>query len=323
MRGIAAITASDPARPSRHESFLIYSRYRYLRLAVMLIAIAIGLFIADRPYGTHYGGSWAGYTLGIAGALLIVWLTWFGYRKRSYPEVSGRLVGRLSAHVYFGLALLVVATLHTGFHFGWNVHSLAYALMCVVIASGLVGAFCYVRYPELMTTNRAGMTMRQMLGGIATLDDQLRDAALPLDEKSARFIELAIETTAIGGSVWRQLTGKYPGCTTAAAIAHMDAEATVLAAAPQELSEKSELEDSLGKSDSEDSTDKSEPEESLKNSIEQVRGLLDDKMALLVRVRRDVRYKAIMDLWLYVHVPLSIMLLAALFAHIIAVFFLW
>src|SRR5207302_9788355 len=47
MRGIAAIVGSDPARPSRHESFLIYSRYFFLRVAALLAAIAIGLYIAD------------------------------------------------------------------------------------------------------------------------------------------------------------------------------------------------------------------------------------------------------------------------------------
>jgi hypothetical protein len=46
-------------------------------------------------------------------------------------------------------------------------------------------------------------------------------------------------------------------------------------------------------------------------------------MALLGRVRRDISYKAMMDLWLYLHVPLTFMLLVALLAHIFSVFFLW
>ena len=47
------------------------------------------------------------------------------------------------------------------------------------------------------------------------------------------------------------------------------------------------------------------------------------KDELLGRARRDVRYKALLDLWLYVHVPLSFALLAALISHIVAVFFYW
>ena len=57
----------------------------------------------------------------------------------------------LSAHVYLGLSLLVIATLHTGFHFGWNIHMLAYVLMCLVIASGGFGVFSYARHLWLMT----------------------------------------------------------------------------------------------------------------------------------------------------------------------------
>jgi hypothetical protein len=292
VRGGNAIAVAASTRPNRHESFLAYSRYRYLWFAVLIVVATIVLYIVDRPYGTRYGGTWAGYTLGVAGALLIVWLTWFGYRKRSYAEAQGRLVGRLSAHVYFGLALLVIVTLHTGFHVGWNVHTLAYALMCVVIASGMLGVFCYMRYPRLMTENRGGMTMQQMIGTIATLDEQLRVAAMPLDETTAMVVERAVETSAIGQSLWRQLTRRYPGCTTAAAIVHLDAIADDVPAA-------------------------------LEEAWSQVRVLLDEKSSLLTRVRRDVSYKAMIDFWLLLHVPLSFMLLAALFAHIVSVFFLW
>src|SRR5262249_43777044 len=153
---------------------------------------------------------------------LIVWLTWFGYHKRNYSRIHGRLAETLSSHVYLGLSLLVIATLHTGFQFHWNVHMLAYALMCVVIATGIIGVFCYGRYPRLIADNRAGMTMQQMLGRIASLDDELRLAAMPLDEATATVIERATETTAIGGSVLRQLSGRLTDCATIAAVAYLD-----------------------------------------------------------------------------------------------------
>jgi hypothetical protein len=50
---------------------------------------------------------------------------------------------------------------------------------------------------------------------------------------------------------------------------------------------------------------------------------LGRKQELLRRARKDIRYKALLDLWLYVHVPLSFALLAALTAHIVSVFFYW
>ena len=55
----------------------------------------------------------------------------------------------------------------------------------------------------------------------------------------------------------------------------------------------------------------------------QIRVLLDEKGQLLTRARRDISFKAMMDLWLYFHVPISFGLLAALAAHVISVFFYW
>jgi hypothetical protein len=290
------MTVTDPAaglrdRPVRHESFLVYARFRYLKIACATAAVSLLLYLIDSPYGSRYGGSWAGYTLGIAGALLILWLMWFGYRKRSYLRDQGNLVAWLSAHVYLGLSLLVIATFHTGFHFGWNIHTLAFALMCLVIASGGFGVFCYAHYPRLMTENRRGITMPQMLGRIASLNDQLRNAAMSVDDRTAKAMERAVEATSIGGSFWRQFSGHYPNCATATALAHVTEIPT-------------------------DAT----PE--LAAAMRQLRLLLDEKGQLLMRARQDIRYKALMDIWLYFHVPLSFALLAALLAHVIAVFYL-
>ncbi|HVH82382.1 MAG TPA: hypothetical protein VM782_23505 [Stellaceae bacterium] len=285
------IASTADTRPTRHESFLAFDQFRFLKWAVALVVGALILYVFVRPYGLPYGGGWTGYTLGTIGALLILWLTWFGYRKRSYNQNAGRLAARLSAHVYLGLALFFVATLHTGFHFGWNVHTLAYALMCIVIASGIYGIFAYARYPRLMTENRENMTTVQMLGRIAGIDDELRALAMPLDDATVAAVGRAIETNTIGGSAQRQLSGSYPGCTTAMAIAHMEAHGR-------------------------------EVPDALAEAWRQTRLKLDEKAAVLQRLRADIRYKALMEVWLYFHVPLTFALLAALTAHILSVFYL-
>jgi len=40
-------------------------------------------------------------------------------------------------------------------------------------------------------------------------------------------------------------------------------------------------------------------------------------------MRRDVQLKAMLEIWLYFHVPLSFALLAALAGHVISVFYYW
>lgn len=277
-----------------HQSILVFRNFVYLKWALLVTAVTVVLyFVHDPAYGVRNGGTWLGYGLGGLGALLILWLMWFGIRKRQYGDSgSASVEDWLSAHIYLGLALIVVATLHTGFQFGWNVHTLAYALMMIVIASGVFGLFAYLRVPELMTHNRRGETLEQIMQEISDLDVQCREAALPLGDEVNQLVLSAAERTVIGGGAIRQISGRDPNCPTRAA--NLRAQ-EIADNAPAEQAEK------------------------FRNLL----GLLARKEDLLIRARRDVRYKALLDIWLYVHVPISFALLAALIAHIVAVFFYW
>ena len=57
--------------------------------------------------------------------------------------------------------------------------------------------------------------------------------------------------------------------------------------------------------------------------LDRVDALLERKVAALARLRRHLRLKALLELWLYLHVPLTFALIAALIAHIVSVFFYW
>ena len=56
---------------------------------------------------------------------------------------------------------------------------------------------------------------------------------------------------------------------------------------------------------------------------ERVVVLLRKRDGQLEQIRRHMRLKAMLEVWLYVHVPLTVMLLAALTAHIVSVFYYW
>ena len=60
-----------------------------------------------------------------------------------------------------------------------------------------------------------------------------------------------------------------------------------------------------------------------KEPLERVDALLTRKEGILNRVRRHLRIKALLEVWLYVHVPVTFALIAALSAHIVSVFFYW
>lgn len=277
---------------ARHESFLRHGNYRYLKLAsLMSLAAIVGYFMVDAQPRPN-GGSLIGYTLGVIAALLIMWLTLLGVRKRAISQGNWKLKGWTSAHVYLGLSLIIIATLHTGFQFGWNVHTLAYALMMAVIISGLFGIYYYVTIPEEMSQNRAESSQADMLGELADIDRQLEEVAQPLSQPFVGWIQSAVTKTKITGGLMTRLSGQVKRDATARALAKIR---EAIPTAPSPLDEQ----------------------------LEDVASLLERKSVMLERARLHIRYKTLLELWLYFHVPLTFALLAALSAHIISVFFYW
>lgn len=277
---------------SGHDGFLRHNNFQWLKVAgsVSVAAMLAYLLIDVQPRPN--GGSWYGYILGTVGAGLIVWLTLLGFRKRKMTPGAWSLKAWTSAHIYLGLSLIVIATLHTGFQFGWNVHTLAYVLMMLVIGSGIFGVSAYATLPRAMSANRDEMTEAQMLESLRAIDRQLHDAAQPLELRQAELVRSSLEQDPFGGGLWQRLTGNYPDCETRAAQAAVRTE--------------NAYKPKLGN-----------------DPMEKIDILLARKEAMLARVRRHLRLKALLEIWLYVHVPLTFALLAALFAHIISVFFYW
>ncbi len=275
-----------------HEGFLAHKRFRYLKVAsVLSIAAIIVYAIADVKLRPN-GGTWYGYTLGTISALLIVWLMLLGIRKRAMTSGYWNLKGWTSAHVYLGSSLLVLATLHTGFQFGLNIHTLAYVLMVIVIISGFIGIYYYAVIPSKMSDNRAHRSQKDMLDAIRALNNELREAAQPLEQKYLGDVKNAIRRTKIKPGLFTPIDNAQRQCATTRAAKRLRK-----------------------------AMEKAEPD--MRRPLEAVTAILERKSALLLRTRRHIRYKTLLQLWLYIHVPLAFALLAALTAHIISVFFYW
>jgi hypothetical protein len=281
-------------RDTAHEGFLTHKRGRWAKVALTLSIVALGAYLLTDPVPRHNGGTWLGYLLGSIGAGMIVWLSLLGVRKRVIGSKPFSLKGWTSAHVYLGLSLIVIGTLHTGFQLGWNVHTLAWALMMIVILSGLWGISLYANLPERLSANRGEVTQLQMLEAIRTLDRQLDTAAQPLGGEDAEFVRMSLEQCRIAGSLRQRLFGNYAS----------DGSARALAA----IAEKVMAGLRSGRGD---------------DRLQQIQFLLERKEAALAQARRHIALKTQLELWLYVHVPVTIALLAALLAHIISVFLYW
>jgi hypothetical protein len=293
-------------------SILDYARKRYLWAALALCVLCSVLYYWHEPAEPPNGGTWLGYTLGTLGALLILWLLALGVRKRSYRSTLGTVRGWLSAHVYLGLALLIVVTLHSGFQFGWNVHTFAYVLMCIVIASGLFGVVAYLRYPQLMSDNRTSLTREQMLEELAGIDERCVRQAKAMPAEFANVIVSNRDRMAIGGGAWALLRGRdasrvfLPAAASGAGgerLVDNPAQSAVLDWLGERLSRSSEGE--------------------LSQQIRELMTLIGARRMLLQKLVRDAQIRAWLEIWLYVHVPLSFALLAALVAHVLSVFIYW
>ncbi len=283
-------------RVSAHDGFLTHASGRWAKVGGTLALLSLGLYLFAGVSAAHFGGSWLGYSLGTIGALLIVWLTMLGMRKRAITPGRWSLKAWTSAHVYLGLALLVVGTLHSGFNFAWNVHTLAWALMLLVIASGMFGVWAYAVLPRALSDNRfdagGAITEKQMIEALRSLDRQLHEAAQPLAPDDAALVETSLDEDPFAGSLVARVSGSYPNCATRRAARQLR---EARAFRPRTAG------DPLDKVDS----------------------LLARKEAMLGRMRRHLKLKAWLQLWLYVHVPMTFALLAALSAHIVSVFFYW
>ncbi|SHN56252.1 hypothetical protein [Erythrobacter sanguineus] len=282
--GAKRFSQDEKRRDSDHVSFLRHRGFRWLWIALALSGVSLlGYALIDQQPRPN-GGSWYGYTLGTIGLGLIIWLSLLGVRKRRINPGAWSLKAWTSAHVYLGLSLVVVGTLHTGFQIGWNVHTLAYVLMLLVIATGIYGVIAYATLPASLSANRKEMTRAQMLDALTAIDRQLESAAQPLGRDQADLVIAALAQDSFAGGAISRITGRYPRCATARALAGVG-EASDAAA--------------------------------------RVHTLLAKRAEQLAQIRGALRIRALLEIWLFIHIPLTIALIAALIAHVVSVFFYW
>ncbi len=287
------------------ESFLTYRSGRWFWWALALSAVSIGLYAWHDLPDPPNGGTWLGYTLGSVAAALIVWLIWLGRRKRDYGSKVGTVQGWTSAHVYLGTALIIVATLHTGFQFGWNLHTLAYTLMMIVILSGFFGIWAYARYPSRMTENTGGKSRPELYTEVAELDRQLLRLAEKGGPEVAAAVASAVERTVVGGSWLAQLKREDRS------EVQLSGKGLVSNAGMAAIVDF--VIEHLGAS-----RDGAQGE-----ALRELSTLLGNRARLLSRIRRDVQLVGLLRVWLFVHVPVAFACLAALTAHIVSVFIYW
>ncbi|MFN8390312.1 MAG: hypothetical protein U0136_08490 [Bdellovibrionota bacterium] len=267
------------------ETFFTYRNFRWLRICAGLLVVMTAVYLWKEPLGGRNGGTVVGYTLGGIATAAILYLMWFGIRKRSHYAKYTTLKGCLSVHVWLGLALVLIVPLHSGFQFGYNVHTLAYALMVATILSGILGSVIYVRFPARVQSHRGGGTIRHLLEQVNVISSDIDFLA---KDRSDHFIRLQdLLDSPWKPSVYRALWRKKPN----------EAQPKEIAAFLAKLP-------------------KTESDEGY-----QLVSLATKKRQLIQQIENEVRVMAAFRSWLYLHLPLSFGLLVAVAVHIFSVFY--
>ena len=282
----------------KHQGFLEYRHFRYLKVALVGSVLASVFYIWHRLYlfrnpgKMSYGGTWPGYFFGVSAALLMVWLAWLGIRKRRYNGTTSTQAW-LSAHVYLGCAVVVLASLHSGFELGWNNHSLAYGLMLVVVGNGIYGVIVFNRVPTRLTEAMGDDSLSSLMLQLQDIDAQAQRLALALPDQYNAMILDAANNTRLQGTVLQNLLGTTASnCPTTLAVAIVERLNTHLDAASSRAGRE-------------------------------IYGHMVRRKSLVDKIRQIHRLSAKLRLWLLLHVPMAMALLVAMVAHIVSVYIYW
>lgn len=262
-------------------------RRRFYGVLALLVASYVFYWISGR---FMHGGSPAGLAYGVLGTLAVLVLLYYGVRKRSYRSRMGTLEGWLQAHLYLGFLSAVLILFHTGMRFEDDVAVAAFVVLLIVVASGFWGALAYTSLPRRLTAVQGDLTPEEMSAQLNQLgramDRLAAGKSTAFRELAARFVgELAPRPFA----GWRILgraraTGDF-----------LDDKRLKALVARVVAEEQPELR----------------------------------QLVVLARQRRELngklvaqqRYKNLLEVWLYLHLPLSIALVALVVAHLVAVFY--
>lgn len=292
--GQSVVHNAPPANPAQGDvamdTFWSYRGWRWLWVNALLVAAAIVWYAWHEPLGAPNGGTVYGYTIGGIAAAGIFYLMWYGIRKRSYHAHRTTLKGTLAAHVWLGVALSVLVPLHAGFQFGWNVHTLAYVLMMIVVISGIWGAIYYSALAPQIQSHRGGGTIKELVQQLHILE---QNQSVQVAQKSDQLLQCkAYVDTHLGGA---EFAPRFWRVIFMSPVAPFDSGkiGQLLAALPEAESAE---------------------------GISLVQGA-DRRRELVNRIVHEIKTLTKLRAWLYIHLPVSCAMLAALLIHIFVVFF--
>lgn len=278
----------------KEENIFTYNNSFWLKIFIYLLIVLTASYIAYAlSVSNTNGATFVGLMYGVVALIAVILLMYYGIRKRTYKNTLGTLKGWLSFHVYIGLLVLLIVPMHAGFKFGVNVHTLAFVLMAIVIVSGMFGAYFYINYPVEFTKYGNELLYAQFDDEINKLVKQMRGISR---NKSQIFAQECEQAVSLGipesQRGWRLIFGN--------AAKYIPSETEYLNQIQRDMNQVPEIE---------------------RKDYQRLAVVSLQKMELQKRFVSQMRIKNILEAWLYVHLPVSFIMLVALTVHIVSVIY--
>lgn len=306
-------------------SFIDKDNYFFLKASALLSLVSIFLYVVHDPVGPPSGNSWLGYSLGTVGGFIILWLLWFGVRKRTYINNRFSLVQWLSGHVWLGTSLLILATLHCGFQFDPNMHTVFYIVMVLTVLSGMVGVYFYIKVPATISMNLAKASSVQMHEDFDQIAREALGVAREIDPDVHELILFAVDRLFLGH---RLPTRKGHQELEKVGASLLSRRGLTMTTASVQSPVKVGLENPAGTETKSLEANRlhafvidlcfdRSPGEKLQKLLDLINSLVDR----LIRLEKDRVANRRIRIWLLFHVPLSLATVIGLFVHIVSVFY--
>ena len=261
--------------------------WRRIFFVLLIASIASFIYYVQREF--PHGGSRFGLAYGSLGFFLCFLLAYFGIRKRSYRSTFGTLEQWMQSHIYLGILAMVLLVFHAGGRFNDKVAVATLILVAIVVASGILGAILYVTVPRMLTEVESNLTAGEISEQLNQLAKQMARIASKRSAPFQRIYNQLIREDAPGWLAgWRLLFRR-------------------MRRGPSRASDWTNLLALVEKDEQEE--------------IRQLLVVSRQRKELLVRLIYQQRYKNVLESWLYIHVPFTILLLVFAIVHVAAAFY--
>lgn len=308
-----------------NRTFIDKDNYFFLKAASLLSLVSIFLYVVHDPVGPPSGNSWLGYTLGTIGGGIILWLLWFGVRKRTYINNRFSLVQWLSGHVWLGTSLLILATLHCGFQFDPNMHTVFYFVMVLTVISGMVGVYFYIKVPATISKNLAKASSVQMHEEVDQIAREALGVAREIDPDVHELILFTVDRLFLGH---RLPNRKRLHELERVGTSLVSRRGRVMTSEATQQAEQIGLNNPVPMDKRKFEATRLQAfvidlcfDRSPGDKLQKLLDLINDMVDRLVRLEKDRVANRRIRIWLLFHVPLSLATVIGLFVHIISVFY--